>query len=78
MQPVWHHLGYREGDFPVTEMVAREMLSLPVYPELTEGQVEEVVLALKDCVPAKNAQISSSDRSLTNEARFYRRAPRGR
>jgi len=54
MQPVWRHLGYREGDFPVTEMVAREMLSLPVYPELTESQIEEVVLALKDCVPARN------------------------
>jgi dTDP-4-amino-4,6-dideoxygalactose transaminase len=54
MQPIWRHLGYREGDFPVTEMVAREMLSLPVYPELTESQIEEVVLALRDCLPAKN------------------------
>lgn len=53
MQPVWRRLGYREGDFPVTEKVAKEMLSLPVYPELTESQVEEVVAALRECVSAK-------------------------
>jgi dTDP-4-amino-4,6-dideoxygalactose transaminase len=51
MQPVWRRLGYQEGDFPVTEMVAKEMLSLPIYPELTEEQVREVVAAVKECVP---------------------------
>jgi len=53
MQPVWQRLGYKEGDFPVTEMVAKEMLSLPVYPELTEEQVREVVAAVEECVPPK-------------------------
>jgi dTDP-4-amino-4,6-dideoxygalactose transaminase len=52
MQPVWRRLGYREGDFPVTEMVAREMLSLPVYPELSESQIHEVVTALQESLPA--------------------------
>jgi dTDP-4-amino-4,6-dideoxygalactose transaminase len=34
--------GYKEGDFPVTERLCREVLSLPVYPELTEEQIEYV------------------------------------
>jgi dTDP-4-amino-4,6-dideoxygalactose transaminase len=54
MHPLWRYLGYREGDFPVTERVAREMISLPLYPELTDDQVGEVVEALKACVTARN------------------------
>jgi dTDP-4-amino-4,6-dideoxygalactose transaminase len=53
LQPVWRRLGYREGDFPVTEMVAKEMLSLPIYPEMTSEQVREVVTALEECVPPR-------------------------
>lgn len=52
MHPLWRHLGYREGDFPITEMVAREMISLPLYPELADGQIEQVVLAVTACLSA--------------------------
>jgi len=47
LQPVWKRLGYRHGDFPVTEMVASEMISLPLYPEMTEADVEETTAALE-------------------------------
>ena len=50
LQPAFRYLGYEEGDFPVTERVAREMISLPIYPELTEQQIEEVVQAIRDCL----------------------------
>jgi dTDP-4-amino-4,6-dideoxygalactose transaminase len=36
------HLGYQKGDFPVAERLAEEILSLPLYPELTEEQIEYV------------------------------------
>jgi dTDP-4-amino-4,6-dideoxygalactose transaminase len=47
LQPAYRHLGYREGDFPVTERIAREILSLPMYPEITEEQVDRVASALR-------------------------------
>ena len=43
LQPAWEHLGYRQGDFPVSEAWARECLSLPMYPELAEAQLSRVV-----------------------------------
>ena len=52
-QPVYSHLGYRASDLPSTERVGREVFTLPMYPELTDGQVEEIAGALRVCVPAK-------------------------
>jgi dTDP-4-amino-4,6-dideoxygalactose transaminase len=43
LQKAYRALGYRKGDFPVTERVAAEILSLPMYPELERAQQECVV-----------------------------------
>lgn len=48
LQPAYRHLGYKEGDFPITEECARQVLSLPMYPELTQEQMEEVTRAIKE------------------------------
>jgi dTDP-4-amino-4,6-dideoxygalactose transaminase len=42
-QPCLEHLGYRDGDFPMAEQATREVLAIPVYPELTPSQQERVV-----------------------------------
>jgi dTDP-4-amino-4,6-dideoxygalactose transaminase len=46
LQPGYRFLGYEEGSFPVSERLAGELISLPVYPEMTNAQVDYVVNAL--------------------------------
>ena len=48
LQKAFAHLGYKPGDFPVTEKAAGECLSLPIYPELTEAQLQRVTNAIQD------------------------------
>ena len=47
LQPAYSNLGYRRGDFPVTERIADQVLSLPLYPELSESQITSVALAVR-------------------------------
>lgn len=48
LQPVYQNLGYNLGDFPHAEKAAREILSLPMYPELTYAQVQQIVDVVKE------------------------------
>jgi dTDP-4-amino-4,6-dideoxygalactose transaminase len=47
-QKAYEHLGYRTGDFPVTERLASQIISLPMSPELTEQQVQRVVASVNN------------------------------
>jgi dTDP-4-amino-4,6-dideoxygalactose transaminase len=47
LQPCFEHLGYKAGQFPVSEKAAAEEISLPMFPELTGEQVAEIVTAVK-------------------------------
>lgn len=47
LQRAYASLGYRVGDFPVTEKLADQLLSLPIYPELRSEQIVEVVTQLE-------------------------------
>jgi dTDP-4-amino-4,6-dideoxygalactose transaminase len=44
----YDHLGYRAGAFPVAELLARDLLSLPMFPGMTEGEIEAVTDAVSD------------------------------
>jgi dTDP-4-amino-4,6-dideoxygalactose transaminase len=48
LQPCFSYLGHKEGDFPVAERVSKEILALPMYPELTEDEVEYVCDAIQN------------------------------
>ncbi|NIU08459.1 MAG: transcriptional regulator, partial [Phycisphaerae bacterium] len=48
LQKCFSYLGYEPGDCPHSELAAREVLSIPIYPELTEAQQEYVVQTMFD------------------------------
>ena len=47
LQPAYKYLGYKKRDFPRVEKISNEILSLPIYPELTEKQIKFIVNIIK-------------------------------
>jgi dTDP-4-amino-4,6-dideoxygalactose transaminase len=48
LQKCYTSLGYKAGDFPVAEKAARECLSLPIYGELTDDQIQRIAAVIRD------------------------------
>jgi dTDP-4-amino-4,6-dideoxygalactose transaminase len=48
LQKAYQHLGYKQGAFPVTERVAAEIVSLPMFPQLTRQQQDEVAQRVEE------------------------------
>jgi dTDP-4-amino-4,6-dideoxygalactose transaminase len=55
LQPAFQSLGHRAGDFPHSEALSQEILSLPMYPGLTTVQIDRVVAAIKSVITADKA-----------------------
>lgn len=47
-QKAYSYLGYKPGDLPVTERLAKRILSLPMFPELTDEQIDQVIKSIRD------------------------------
>jgi len=58
LQKAYEHLGYQKGDFPVTERVAAEIVSLPMYPQLEEKQLELVAEKVLEFVSTRVGALS--------------------
>ncbi len=52
LQKAYQSLGYKNGAFPIAEQIAKEFISLPMFPELTKAQVEMVALCVKEAAAA--------------------------
>ena len=50
LQPCFENLNYQEGDLPESEKAAKEVLSIPIYSELTREEMDYVISVLNDCV----------------------------
>ena len=50
LQPCFAHLGHKGGSFPVSERLGRDLLSLPMFPELTAENVTTVAKALEGAI----------------------------
>jgi dTDP-4-amino-4,6-dideoxygalactose transaminase len=55
LQKAYEHLGYQKGAFPVTERVASEIVSLPMFPQMTTAQQDEVAQKVEEFLDAKVA-----------------------
>jgi UDP-2-acetamido-2-deoxy-ribo-hexuluronate aminotransferase len=49
LQEAFTHLGYREGDFPISERTAKQIFSLPMYPYLKKEDQERVIAVINNC-----------------------------
>jgi dTDP-4-amino-4,6-dideoxygalactose transaminase len=58
LQPAYRDLGYTTGDFPVAERAAAEVLSLPMFPEMTDEQIDEVTGALSAGLPSHGGAVA--------------------
>jgi dTDP-4-amino-4,6-dideoxygalactose transaminase len=52
LQQAYAYLGYRAGDFPIAEAAAQRILSLPMFPEITDQQID---LVCEELVKTLNA-----------------------
>lgn len=68
LQPAFTYLGYQQGDFPHSEKLAKEILSLPMYPGLSSSQIKEVVAAIAHATSTNLHPESQSSAPIGSQA----------
>ncbi|MFN6566102.1 DegT/DnrJ/EryC1/StrS family aminotransferase [Dendronalium sp. ChiSLP03b] len=68
LQPAFTYLGYQQGDFPHSEKLAKQILSLPMYPGLSSSQTKEVALAIASVVSTSLRSESQSSAPIGSKA----------
>lgn len=70
LQKAYAHMGFKKGDFPISEKTAERLLSLPMYAELTKAQIEYVVVCIKKYMEGTGCKVQSArGKILKNGAR---------
>ena len=59
LQPSYEDLDYKVGDFPHTELLCQEILSLPMYPGLSDAQINQVVDSIKSLLKTRSIALIS-------------------
>lgn len=65
LQKAYQYLHHEKGTYPVAEKCAQEIVSLPMFPELTEHQIDHVVDVLKKWIGTQHGNCRGTDRSLS-------------
>ena len=50
LQPYYRSFGYKDGHFPEAEAYSKEAISLPLYPDLTDGEQAHIITILKELI----------------------------
>ena len=61
LQPCFAYLGYKEGDFPVAELLCARVISLPVYPGMKRKDLEEVSLTIHEFLAMQAANVPAAE-----------------
>ena len=72
LQEAYKDLGYKEGDFPISERCSSEYLSLPMFPELTPSQILHVATSLKEVTKEFPRPVGSSANANGEQANNYK------
>ena len=57
LQPVFKYLGYKKGDFPEAEKVCKQVLSLPIYPEIKKEDQNYIIKKIKEFYDNSNNSV---------------------
>ena len=61
LQGCYSELGYKKGDFPVTEWVSENIFSIPIYPELKSDEIEEIVNSVKGFFAKERSRVQKAE-----------------